>query len=80
MIFIQFWTPILMTQVVVGDTIGDGIEGSYCGADHSLVGHNTFKWIAVIESMWTYAIPFCITLCTDIAVLVFANESKRFTA
>lgn len=53
------------------------IEGSYCGPDSTFVNKNLFKWIAAVESAWTYAIPFLITLLTDIAVLFFSQESKR---
>lgn len=54
------------------------IEGSYCGPDSTLINQKLFKWIAAVESAWTYAIPFLITLLTDIAVLFCSNESKRF--
>ena len=55
-----------------------GSEGAtYCGPDDQIVDRALFKWIAAIESFWTYAVPFSVTLCTDIAVLVFANENKR---
>lgn len=54
------------------------IEGSYCGPDSTLINQNLFKWIAAVESAWTYAIPFSITLLTDIAVLFCSTESKRY--
>ncbi|KAI6236173.1 G-PROTEIN-RECEP-F1-2 domain-containing protein [Aphelenchoides besseyi] len=74
----QVWAPILMKELRVPNTNGS-IEAMYCGPDPSLINPELFKWIAVVESVWTYLIPLVITVLTDIAVLAFTRESKWFT-
>lgn len=53
------------------------VVGSYCGPDSTVVDKDIWKWIAVVESIWTYAAPLAITVVTDLAVLVFTRDSKR---
>uniref|UniRef100_A0A915E6C4 G-protein coupled receptors family 1 profile domain-containing protein n=1 Tax=Ditylenchus dipsaci TaxID=166011 RepID=A0A915E6C4_9BILA len=75
----QMWAPFLMKEVLIIGQSGS-IEGAYCGPDSTLVNKDLFKWIAAVESVWTYAMPFLITVLTDLAVLVYPlNSSKRFT-
>lgn len=72
----QLWAPFLMREVEVYGASG-GVEGSYCGPDSTVVNKDLFKWIAALESIWTYAIPFSITLLTDVAVLALTNERGK---
>ncbi|KAI1714152.1 7 transmembrane receptor (rhodopsin family) domain-containing protein [Ditylenchus destructor] len=76
----QMWAPFLMTEVLILSPQGT-VQGCYCGPDSTLVNKNLFKWIAAVESIWTYAMPFVITLLTDLAVLIYfpLDSSKRFT-
>uniref|UniRef100_A0A0M3HUV0 G_PROTEIN_RECEP_F1_2 domain-containing protein n=1 Tax=Ascaris lumbricoides TaxID=6252 RepID=A0A0M3HUV0_ASCLU len=74
----QAWSPILMTEITIRDNEGE-VEASFCGADSTLVYEQLFKWIAVAESMWTYAIPFFVTVVSDMAVIVLHHSSTKFT-
>ncbi|CAD5228287.1 unnamed protein product [Bursaphelenchus xylophilus] len=74
----QIWAPMVMTEHRIPST-GDNMEATYCSVDLTLINPELYKWIAAAESLWTYLVPFVITVLTDFAVLMFTRESKWFT-
>ncbi|KAK0398005.1 hypothetical protein QR680_002382 [Steinernema hermaphroditum] len=77
-LFTQSWSPILMTENLIRNQ-GGQIVGSFCGPNTNMVSEHLFKWIAVAESMLTYAIPFFITVVTDMAVVGWNQKGAKFT-
>ncbi|TMS37604.1 hypothetical protein L596_004501 [Steinernema carpocapsae] len=77
-LFTQSWSPILMTENIIRNQ-GGQIVGSFCGPDTNMVSEHLFKWIAVAESMLTYAIPFFVTVITDMAVVGWNHRGTKFT-
>ncbi|TMS37619.1 hypothetical protein L596_004515 [Steinernema carpocapsae] len=67
----QSWTPLLIAENRVSTNTQDGV---FCGPDTTIVDPTIFKVIVLIESAFTYAIPFFITLFSDIAVLFWRNS------
>lgn len=55
---------------------GSTAEATFCSADDQMINPELYKWIAAAESLWTYLVPFVITVVADFAVLVFTKESK----
>uniref|UniRef100_A0A914CCA2 G-protein coupled receptors family 1 profile domain-containing protein n=1 Tax=Acrobeloides nanus TaxID=290746 RepID=A0A914CCA2_9BILA len=72
------WWPLIMKEIRIVSDNGR-VQGTYCGADTKLMAKSLFKWLGLADSLFSYAVPFSITLLTDMAVLVCrTQDNKKF--
>uniref|UniRef100_A0A8R1DHU3 G_PROTEIN_RECEP_F1_2 domain-containing protein n=1 Tax=Caenorhabditis japonica TaxID=281687 RepID=A0A8R1DHU3_CAEJA len=73
----QLWTPVLITELSVGDDVS---FGTYCAEDPRIFGETTLKYLIFFECFMTFILPFVLTVIADFSVLIMRSPCSAQTS